>query len=173
MYDKTHVTIKKTSKMVFQSAYCSSGSQVAGASPGGTGVWWEPTLGRCLSVAGRANTHTDTHWDNLDATIHLTHTPLGCGRQQVPGDNGQGQELTFFFFNVITKQLWKKDVIREHCCTCMILYMCHLIWSTLQSWHRYYYFFCLVNGEAEDQKGFIASEQYCSFHFTPLLTRWG
>lgn len=34
-------------------------------------------------------------------------------------------------------------------------------------------FFYLVNEEAEDQKGFTASTQYCSFYFSPLLTRWG
>lgn len=46
MYDKTHVTIKKTNKMIFQSAYSNSGSQMAGAHRGRTGVQWEPTLDR-------------------------------------------------------------------------------------------------------------------------------
>lgn len=45
-----------------------------------------PWTGR-LSVAGRTHTYADAQWDNLDTTIHLTHTPLGCGRKQVHGDN--------------------------------------------------------------------------------------
>lgn len=141
------------------------------------GYGGRPPWTGCLAVAGHTHTHTDAHWDNFDATIHLTHTPLGCGRKQVPETTPQRQwprpGTDVFFINIITKQLWKNDVIWEHCCTCVTLYTCYLIWSTLQSWHRYYYFFCLVNEEAEDRKGFTASKQYCSFHFTPLLTRWG
>lgn len=51
------------------------------------GYGGSPPCTGCLAVEGHTHTHTDAHWDNLDAAIHLTHTPLGCGRKQVPRDN--------------------------------------------------------------------------------------
>lgn len=61
--------------------------------------WLEPRLAErgysgSAPWTGRTHSQADAHPDNSDATVHLTHTPLGRGRKQVPGDDSTETRAT-------------------------------------------------------------------------------
>lgn len=74
---------KNQSNYSFQPTCFSSGSWVAGASPGSSGCKMGPTLKRTPFYNRATHTHSHTHLDkdNLDTPIHLSYTSLEHGRK--------------------------------------------------------------------------------------------
>lgn len=65
--------------MIFQLVYPSSGSQVAGTSPGSSGQKAGPTLHKTPCITGPLA--PTLRWEQCRHNIHLMCTSLGCGRK--------------------------------------------------------------------------------------------